>query len=249
LKLALDVTTCRDFMAAEHAAASREGMKAVGATALASRAHPAVASFANSPGEPHQGSQSAALTSSGSTSYSVGAAIRPIGRRVIQVVRAIEAVVVVAATETVSSGAEVIVTKVRYVIAAKAADVIGAKASNAAAANATDVISAKAPNTTAAKPTHVTSAKPTHVAAAKASHTSAMSSAAAAAARLCAGGNKAAGKYCACQNHHHSSSHDILHLRWADIPPQVQSDVGTFLWGKSQRRDRLEIGMPICRLH
>ena len=225
-------------------------MKAVGATALASRAHPAVASFANSPGEPHQGSQSAALTSSGSTSCSVGAAIRPIGRRVIQVVRAIEAVVVVAATETVSSSAEVIVAEVRYVIAAKA--------SNAAAANATDVISAKAPNATPAKPTHVTSAKPTHVAAAKAthvaaakaSHTTTMSATAtAAAARLCARGNKAAGKYCACQNHHHSSSHDILHLRWADIPPQVQSDVGTFLWGKSQRRDRLEMGMPICRLH
>jgi hypothetical protein len=201
-----------------------------------------MALFANSPDEPHQGSQSAALTSLGSTSYSVGAAIRPIGRRVIQVVRAIEAVVVVAATETVSSSAEVIAAEVRYVIAAKA--------SNAAAANATDVISAKAPNATPAKPTHVTSAKPTHVAAAKASHTTTMSSTAtAAAARLCARGNKAAGKYCACQNHHHSSSHDILHLRWADIPPQVQSDVGTFPRGKSQRRDRLEIGMPICRLH
>jgi hypothetical protein len=124
----------------------------------------------------------------------------------------------------------VVVTQVRYVIGAKTADVIATEASNTPAVNASHVTSAKAThpastkasNATAVKATHVTSAKTTHVAAAKASHTTTMSATASAAAtRLCARGNKAAGKYCACQNHHHSSSHDILHLRWAAIPPQV----------------------------
>jgi hypothetical protein len=140
----------------------------------------------------------------------------------------------------VSSSTEV--TQVRDVVGAETAGVIGTKAPNAGAVNASHVTSAKAAhvasakasNATAVKATDVTTAKATHVAAAEATHATTMSSTTTtAAAGLCARGNKAAGKYCACQNHHHSSSHDILHLRWADIPPQVQSGVGTFLRGRA----------------
>jgi hypothetical protein len=138
----------------------------------------------------------------------------------------------------VSSSTEV--TQVRDVVGAETAGVIGTKAPNAGAVNVSHVTSAKAAhvastkasNATAVKATHMTTAKTTHVAAAEAAHTTPMPSASAAAG-LCARGNKAAGKYCACQNHHHSSSHDILHLSWADIPPQVQSGVGTFLRGRA----------------
>jgi hypothetical protein len=114
----------------------------------------------------------------------------------------------------VSSSTEV--THVRDMIGAKTAGVIGTKVPNVTAVEAADVTSAK---TT------------TNMAAAKASHATAMSPAATARLRSC--GNKAAGKYSACQNHHHSSSHDILHLRWADIPPQVQSGVDAFLRGRA----------------
>jgi hypothetical protein len=73
-----------------------------------------------------------------------------------------------------------------------------------------------------AKAAHVASAEPTtHVAPAKAAHTATMpSTSSTAAARLSARGKKAPGKHRACQNHHHSSSHDILHLIGADVPPQ-----------------------------
>jgi len=107
-----------------------------------------------------------------------------------------------------SSNAKMIVVQARHVIAAKA----------------TDVISAKTSNVTAAKAAHVTFTEATHMAPARAASMSSTS----AATGLCTGGKKAAGKYSACQNHHHSSSHDILHLRWAEFPPQGPSDVGVF---------------------
>jgi hypothetical protein len=108
-----------------------------------------------------------------------------------------------------STSVEVIVIQARHVIGAKAADVIFTKTSDA----------------TAVKAAHVTSTEATHVAPAEAAaHMASAESATtvpSAAAGLCTRGKKAAGKHCACQNHHHSSSHDILHLRWADFPPQV----------------------------
>ena len=109
-----------------------------------------------------------------------------------------------------SSGAEVIVVQARHVIAARPADVISTKTSHA----------------TATEAAHVTSTEATHVAPAKAAHTATMSSTPAATAGLCTRRKKAAGKHCACQNHHHSSSHDILHLRWADFPPLAWLGVG-----------------------
>jgi hypothetical protein len=134
----------------------------------------------------------------------------------------------------VPSGAEVIAAQVRYVICAKASNAAAVNAGHVISAKATDVIATKAPHVTAVEAADVTSAKTTtNMAAAKASHATTMSAATTAAARLRSCGNKAAGKYSACQNHHHSSSHDILHLRWADIPPQVQSDVGAFLGGSA----------------
>jgi hypothetical protein len=104
-----------------------------------------------------------------------------------------------------SSGAEVIVVQARHVIAGRAADMICTKTSN----------------TTAIKTADATSTKTTHVAPAEATHAATMSStpSASAASGLCTRGKKAAGKHRACQNHHHSSSHDILHLRWADVLP------------------------------
>ena len=101
----------------------------------------------------------------------------------------------------------------RHVIAGRAADMICTKTSNATAVKTADATSTEA--------THLTSTKTTHVASAEATHAPTMSStpSASAAAGLCTRGKKAAGKHRACQNHHYSSSHDILHLRWADIPP------------------------------
>jgi hypothetical protein len=109
-----------------------------------------------------------------------------------------------------SSGAEVIVVQARHVIAGRAADMICIKTSNATAVKTADATSTKA--------THLTSTKTTHVAPAEAAHAAAMSSSASAAG-LCTRGKKAAGKHRACQNHHYLSSHDILHLRWADVLP------------------------------
>jgi hypothetical protein len=108
---------------------------------------------------------------------------------------------------TSSNAAKTIMIQARHVIAAKATDVVSAKTSDATAAKAADATSTEA----------------THVASAKAA---AMSSTSAAATGLCTGGKKAAGKHSACQNHHYSSSHDILHLRWADFPPRGRSGVG-----------------------
>jgi hypothetical protein len=76
----------------------------------------------------------------------------------------------------------------------------------------------------------VTSTETAYVAPAKAAT---VSSTSAAATGLRVRGNKAAGKHCARQNHHHSSSHDILHLGWADLPPQGRSDVGVPLQSKA----------------
>jgi hypothetical protein len=110
--------------------------------------------------------------------------------------------------------------------------VIVAHAGHATRAKATDVISTKTANVAAAKATHVTSTKAAHTstkaaahmapAAHAAAHATTVSSAAAAttttaAAGLRARGKKAAGKQCGRQNHRYSSSHDILHLRWADF--------------------------------
>jgi hypothetical protein len=182
------------------------------AVVLVSWAHPVeLTLFASSPGERHRDRKSRALAASGLVSVAAG--IRPIVRSVIRVIRAIEAVAVVTAAEATSSGAKVIVVQARHMIAAKATDVISTKPSNAIAAEAADVTPAEATDVASTETAHVTSAKTTHVAPA-----TAMSSTSAAGLRAC--GNKAAGKNCACQNHHHSSSHDILHLRWAEFPPQ-----------------------------
>jgi hypothetical protein len=110
-----------------------------------------------------------------------------------------------------SAGAEVIVVQARHVIAGRAADMICTKTSNATAVKTADATSTEA--------THLTSAKTTHVAPAEATHAPTMSSTPSAAAGLCTCGKKAAGKRRACQNHHYSCSHDILHLRWADVLP------------------------------
>ena len=145
------------------------------------------------------------LATSGSAYHSVGAGIRPGARRVIRVIRAIEAVVVVAADEMAPSSTKVIVA---HVTSAKAAHVTSAKASHVTAAKAAHVTSAKA--------THVTAAKATHMAAtATATHMASAATATAtatAATGLGTRGNKAAGKQCTCQNHHRSSSHNILQL-------------------------------------
>jgi hypothetical protein len=100
----------------------------------------------------------------------------------------------------------VTVVQARHVIAAKSADAIATETSDATAVKAADA--------TATEAAHVASAEAAHVTTAEAA--TAVSSASATAG-LCTGGKKAAGKHCACQNHHHSSSHDILHLRWADV--------------------------------
>jgi hypothetical protein len=125
-----------------------------------------------------------------------------------------------------SSGAEVIVVQARHVIAAKAADVISTKTSDATAIKATHVTSAEATHVTSAEATHVASTEAAHVTSAEAASTVSSAAATTTTAGLCIRGKQAAGKHRACQNHHHSSSHDILHLKWAGFPPQVQSDVG-----------------------
>jgi hypothetical protein len=105
-----------------------------------------------------------------------------------------------------------------HVLAAKATDVISTKTCNATAAKSAHVTPAEATDVASTEAAHVTSAKTTHVA--PAAHTTTAMSAAATAAGLRVRGKEATGKHCACQNHHHSSSHDILHLRWAEFPPQ-----------------------------
>jgi hypothetical protein len=110
--------------------------------------------------------------------------------------------------------------------------VIVAHAGHATRAKASGVIFTKTSHATTAKATHMGSAKATHVTSTKAAPTKAAhvapaahattvsattAAAAAAAAGLRARGKKAAGKQCGCQNHRYSSSHDILHLRWADF--------------------------------
>jgi hypothetical protein len=134
----------------------------------------------------------------------------------------------------------VIVVNIGHATCAKATDVIFAKTP--------DVIAAKAVHATTETP-HLTSTEATHVTSAEAAHTAAVSSTpSATAACLCTRGKKAAGKHCACQNHHYSSSHDILHSRWAVVLPGW-SDIGASQRGKCQRRDELEMGVPMCRLY
>jgi hypothetical protein len=142
-----------------------------------------------------------------------------------------------------SSGAEVIVVQARHVIAGRAADMICSKTSNATAVKTADATSTEA--------THLTSTKTTHVAPAEAAHTATMPStpSASAAAGLCARGKKAAGKHRACQNHHYSCSHDILHLRWADVLPGHCQTLARPSEVDAKRRDALEMGMPSCRLY
>jgi hypothetical protein len=109
----------------------------------------------------------------------------------------------------------VTVVQARHVIAAKSADAISTETSDATAVKAADA--------TATEAAHVASAEATHVTTAEAATAVSSASAAPATAGLCTGGKKAAGKHCACQNHHHSSSHDILHLRWADVGVSQQN--------------------------
>jgi hypothetical protein len=150
---------------------------------------------------------------------------------------------------TSSNTAKTIMIQARHVIAAKATDVISARISNATAAKAADATSTKATDVASAKAAHVTSTEATHVAPAKAAHTAAMSSTTAAATGLCTGGKKAAGKHSACQNHHYSSSHDILHLRWADFPPRGPVRRWRISAKECRRCDGLKVGMPICGLY
>jgi hypothetical protein len=160
------------------------------------------------------------------------------------VIRAIDAVVVKATTdEMTSSNAKVLVADVRHVTSAEVTDVTFAKTANA----------------TTAKATHVSSAKATHVATAKAAHVaSATTTVSSAAAGLCTGGKQAAGKHRACQNHHHSSSHDFLHwdgrtLRHRAVSelvclskPNTDVGVGVSQQAKHRRRDGADMGMLIC---
>ena len=131
---------------------------------------------------------------------SVGAAVR-IVVRVIGIVRAIEAVAVIATAETAPS--KVLVADVRHSACAKATDVACANAANATSAKATGVSCAEAAHATA-EATHVAAAKAT------AAMASATATATAAATGLGTSSQQAAGEHCARQNHHHSSSHDIL---------------------------------------
>jgi hypothetical protein len=108
------------------------------------------------------------------------------------------------------------------------------------------VITAKPTHVAPTEATHVASAEATHVAAATAAHVAATTTAA---AGLCTRGNKAAGKQCTCQNHHRSSSHNILHLDGRTFRHRALSDVGVFQQSKRQRRDGLEMGIPVRRLY
>jgi hypothetical protein len=98
---------------------------------------------------------------------------------------------------------------------APSAKVLSVHACHVAAAETAEVASAEAADVTSTKTAHVAAAK----AAAHVASTATVSSATAAAG-LGIGGKKAAGKHCTCQNHHHSSSHDILLLESADLPPR-----------------------------
>jgi uncharacterized protein (DUF2336 family) len=71
----------------------------------------------------------------------------------------------------------------------------------------------------------------------------------AASACLCIRGNKAAGEHRACQDHYRSPSHDMLHWNGRNRPPRVLSDAGVSGENKCRRRDALEMGRPVCRLH
>jgi hypothetical protein len=104
---------------------------------------------------------------------------------------------------------------------------------------------------TCAKATDAISAKSAYMAAAEsAAHVAAAAeSAAATTAGLCARGKKAAGKHCACQNHHHSSYHDILLCAMDGLSATSRCQTLASQESKRRRRDGLEMGMPICRLH
>jgi hypothetical protein len=135
-------------------------------------------------------------------------------RRVIRIIRATDAIVVIAtANETAPSNARVVVADARHVAGVKATHGPTAKASNA----------------TAAKATHVATAEPTHVSTAEATtHVTSAATTATASAGLCARSSKAEGKHRACHNHHNSSSHDILHWDGRTLPPQALPDIGAF---------------------
>jgi hypothetical protein len=119
-----------------------------------------------------------------------------------------------------------------------------------------DVITAKSTHVASTKSTHMTSTEATHVASAEAAHVPATAAAhvaaattAAAAAGLCTRCNQAAGKQCTCQNHHCSSSHNILHLDGRTFRHRALSGVGAFQQTRRQRRDELEMEIPVRRLY
>lgn len=139
----------------------------------------------------------------------------------------------VAAAEVTSSSAKVIVVQARHTIGAKA----------------TAAISTETADATSTEAAHLASTEAIHVNSAEAAHTATVSSTpSATAARLCTRGKKAAGKHRACQNHHHSSSHDILHVRWADVLPGHCQTLAS-LSEVNANVDALEMGMPTRRLY
>jgi hypothetical protein len=127
---------------------------------------------------------------------------------IVRIVRAPEAVIVNAASNEMAPS---------EVIPAETSEVISADTGDATSTEATAVVSTEAAHMAATEAPDVTAAEAAHMAATKAATVSA---ATAAAAGLRAGGNKAAGKQRSCQNHYQSSSHDILRLGWAGVPPQ-----------------------------
>src|SRR5262249_18420825 len=138
------------------------------------------------------------------------------------------------------------------VTCAKATDVtsnvLPAHSSEVGPAKAADVGPAQTTDVGHAKTAHVSSAKATaHMASATAKAATTVASAAATPAGLRSSANKASGKQRSCQDHQHSSSHDILLLGWRTVRHRHGR------WhrqqGKRQRRDALEVGMRVWRLH
>jgi hypothetical protein len=154
---------------------------------------------------------------------SVGAIVRQSVGGVIRVIWAIEAVVIKAATDEMTSANA-------KVIPAEASDVTSADATDVTSAKTSDVTSAEAADVATTKATDVTSAEAAHVAATKATTVPAATTTA---AGFCTGGNKAAGKQRTCQYHYQSSSHDISPLGWADIPPQDLHQMSAGLTGQT----------------
>jgi hypothetical protein len=137
---------------------------------------------------------------------------------------------------------KVIVADTRYVTCAKATDMT----SNVISTHGREMGSAEAADVASTEATHVATSEAAHMASASAEAATPVASAAATAG-LRIRNNKAAGKQRSCQDHHHSSSHDILLLDWRTVRQRHRR------WhrqqGKRQRRDALEVGMHVWRLH